>query len=209
MEPIVYNGRKYRKRKDQKYFCCSRAKGIYSRYLHRQMWYDKHGTIPQGFQVHHLNHDSLDNRMENLGILGRREHMQLHSRERVKKDPEFFIRLQKAGIKVAPLWHASKEGNEWHRNHWAKSLGKSMKDREHVCEYCGNKHLTKASRTRFCSEKCGAAWRRHSGIDDEVRKCKKCGIDFMADKYQRNVVNCHSCRRIKTKSPVVVRAFCK
>lgn len=45
---------------------------------HRWVWEQANGTIPEGFEIHHKNRDTLDNRLENLELkeisLHRREH---------------------------------------------------------------------------------------------------------------------------------------
>lgn len=194
MEPITYNGVKYRKRKNQNYYCSSPNRKKYSRYLHRQMWFDVHGKVPTGYHVHHLNHNSLDNRIENLGLIERHAHARLHSRKRVKENPEFFQRMQQAGILQAPKWHASPEGIEWHKRNAAKcNFGHHIYG-EHKCESCGKEFIAKSWQSRFCSNNCKSQWRRNAGLDNIVKQCKTCGKDFQANKYQYAIVNCQSCR---------------
>ena len=45
---------------------------------HVRVWRSAHGEIPAGFIVHHVNHDGLDNRVENLCLMQRREHAVHH-----------------------------------------------------------------------------------------------------------------------------------
>lgn len=37
----------------------------------RELWQEKHGTIPKGWVVHNLNGDKGDNRLENLAAVPR------------------------------------------------------------------------------------------------------------------------------------------
>jgi DNA-binding CsgD family transcriptional regulator len=41
---------------------------------HRIVWEKKHGDIPDGWIVHHLNGNKLDNRIENLSAMPRKQH---------------------------------------------------------------------------------------------------------------------------------------
>jgi hypothetical protein len=48
---------------------------------HRRIWEDTNGPIPDGFIIHHINHDPLDNRIENLQLMRRGDHIAHHSRK--------------------------------------------------------------------------------------------------------------------------------
>ncbi len=46
---------------------------------HDLVWERVRGPIPAGFAVHHINHDKLDNRIENLQLLDPLTHKRHHS----------------------------------------------------------------------------------------------------------------------------------
>jgi len=46
---------------------------------HIKIWEDVFGPIPEGYIVHHKNNDPSDNKLENLELLNRSEHMALHN----------------------------------------------------------------------------------------------------------------------------------
>lgn len=49
---------------------------------HRKVWHDTNGPIPPGHEIHHVNHQRLDNRPENLKAIANGDHQALHARLR-------------------------------------------------------------------------------------------------------------------------------
>ena len=45
---------------------------------HRIVWEEHNGEIPEGWDVHHINGDKIDNRIENLKCVSRTEHKRTH-----------------------------------------------------------------------------------------------------------------------------------
>jgi len=49
--------------------------------MHRDVWEYYNGKIKDGFDVHHINGDRTDNRIENLELMDKSDHGRLHSME--------------------------------------------------------------------------------------------------------------------------------
>lgn len=50
--------------------------------MHRDVWAHYNGAVPDGYVIHHLNHDKGDNRIENLSLVEWANHTSQHSKER-------------------------------------------------------------------------------------------------------------------------------
>jgi hypothetical protein len=71
---MVFNGKKYTLRNNG-YLACT--DGVRSS-MHRDVWCFHNGEMPENYDIHHINGDKTDNRLENLQILPKSEHTKLH-----------------------------------------------------------------------------------------------------------------------------------
>lgn len=189
---VTFNGVKYRRYPDsphescRRYFIAGKADRMRGfDYLHRAVYRHHHGAIPDGFHVHHVDGDPLNNDLANLRAVDAREHADLHwTPERRATQRAQADRVRH----LAAAWHSSPEGIEWHREHAARSILAAVAT-EHVCEQCAATYETvpRSGRAapRFCSNACKSAWRRGSGVDDEERACGHCGGAFTVNRYSK------------------------
>ena len=74
---IEYNSRNYTL-SDVGYYRCTVGD---RHYLHRKVYEDSFGSIPDGWDVHHRDHDKANNEPSNLIALNKADHTRLHAAE--------------------------------------------------------------------------------------------------------------------------------
>ena len=164
MTYIFYNAKRWVKDNKKGYYHAHFGKT--TKLLHRQVWEDNYGEIPKGYHIHHIDENKDNNTIDNLELLNMHEHLRNHFLNNVKKgilNPDES--LEKARVK-AKEWHSSEEGKKWHSIH-AKEIANKIPYVTKKCEYCGNEYKVKKSHayeSKFCSNKCKSASRRHSSI---------------------------------------------
>ena len=143
---VTFKGRKYHRKAGGYYTTTLR--------LHREVWEEAFGKIPEGSHVHHRNEDKSDNRIENLQLLTRSEHAKLHAEEKL------------APYREAALIQARHVSEERRLERLRRVL---------VCKNCGDKyHSGSAHPRRFCSSKCIEA-ARSTKFGSGKRHCEFCG----------------------------------
>ena len=58
---------------------------------HHYIWEKLYSSIPEGYVLHHINFDKLDNRLENLQLLPEKEHHKLHDKMRKRNKKGQFV----------------------------------------------------------------------------------------------------------------------
>lgn len=153
---------------------------------HVYVWRKHYGDIPKGYEVHHIDEDPSNNDISNLMLLSRSTHGQLHGHENAETYRNTMLTKV---IPAAAEWHRSEDAREWHKEHY-EDVTRAIwnKPVTCVCENCGKEYTTvhaKSATSRFCSNKCKAAARRKSGVDNIEKICTKCGKTYIANKYQK------------------------
>ncbi len=68
------------------YKITSTKEGNPGKFLHRLIFEDFYGEIPEGYQVHHKNEDKTDNCILNLQLIRPHEHYVLHKKGKIHSD---------------------------------------------------------------------------------------------------------------------------
>lgn len=137
----------------RRYYRCGRYFQHKGERLHRRVWEGLNGPVPEGFHVHHRDHDTSHNEPGNLALLPNSSRMSYHA----KKSGHGRTTIAVAG-QAARGWHGSEAGLEWHRSHYMEKVAPVMSERAVVtCRECGAEFETSrvhAHLAKYCSGKC-------------------------------------------------------
>lgn len=156
---VTYKGKRYWL--NGGYYCDRRG-----RMLHRAIYRDEYGPIPEGLDVHHKDFVKTNNEATNLEALTRAEHLRRH----------------RAGGRFGSREHLAKR----ERERW-----ESREPHLVACSHCGKEYSSTGTRAAFCSGACKQAARRllyplealkwrdpPKRQPRQPRFCKDCGIEF-------------------------------
>ena len=124
--------------------------------LHRAVYEYYYGKIPNGYHVHHVDHDKANNDPDNLIALSRSDHLKLHEDELTCEQREARVEnIVSHAVPAAVAWHKSEEGRAWHLAHYEQMKDALHRRAWHVCDHCGRDFYGLANGTvRFCSNAC-------------------------------------------------------
>lgn len=140
--------------------------------LHRRIYEEHYGPIPEGYHVHHVDLDCTNNHPSNLVALTPADHRKAHPGHDLHS-PENLALLDS----IRPLSHESarenglysriakehwdkispEERSEIMRNRWTKVESKTL-----MCQVCGEEFRAKRSDAKTCSRKCRNAKSRRN-----------------------------------------------
>ena len=198
VESVVCNGITFRRypdseRASDRYYFRPHAGHIRNgiEALHREVWKSVHGPIPEGHHIHHVDHDAGNNDPSNLVCIPDAEHRAHHGDDPLSDAQRAHLDRVRG---LAAEWHRSPEGRAWHVEHGRRTYA-DRRPEPFECQQCGRTYESRnrGDGTRFCSNKCKAAWRRASGVDDVQRICERCSAEFTINKYKRTRYCSQSC----------------
>lgn len=188
----IFDGLKFRRDKKTGYYLNAKT----HKRLHVYVWEYYNGSVPDGYEIHHIDFDKNNNDISNLALLTRTEHMQLHSNSWSKERYDKQIRiLKEIVVPKASEWHKSKDGREWHKKHYNDMKDKLHTQANFTCMMCGKSFTAQVTQhNKFCSNACKSHYRRESGVDNEVRECECCKKEFTTNKYSKARTCSRPCR---------------
>jgi hypothetical protein len=199
VETVEFNGNTYRRYPESKrrqhrvyfqYHDCSKKS---PRYLHRDVWMFHNGPIPKGHHIHHVDGNPLNNSINNLMCVDEATHRKLDAERGANRTPAVVANLARIRP-LAAAWHATEEGKKWHSEN-SKRSWESRQPTDLVCRLCKSPFQSLVSDTQICSNKCAAAERRASGVDDVQRTCVECNTAFNINKYKKTRTCGYVCGR--------------
>lgn len=159
-EEVEWQGRRFRRYPDHErrsqrvYFMATNGS---REYLHRAIYVHHHGPIPDGWHVHHRDHDPLNNDPDNLVAMSPSAHAELHGRNL----PAHLVECAGCGQQFTG-----------HRD-WAKWCSPACKERTRraeglayvrprigpwretrSCEECDTTYEARRPWARFCTPAC-------------------------------------------------------
>ena len=193
-----FNGVKYYRKPGGHYKSDYRKHG--GRYMHQVVWEFYNGAIPEGMCVHHKDHDSTNNVIENLALLTVAEHAQHHIRDRSERDSGWYLPGLAKAREAAAQWRKEFAQTLEGKEQLSKQGVASWENRdslEYTCTHCGGRFLRfrGTNKRGYCSPSCQTAARVASGVDDETRRCAVCGNDFRVNRYAPTKTCSKDCKR--------------
>ena len=129
------DGYKFRRDKKTGYFLSSRKIDGRRKRLHVYVWEKEYGKVPKGYHVHHLDGNKKNNELDNLELLSKRRHAEIHGRELSDEERQRRReRIIKIGVPAAKAWHGTKDGFEWHSKHAKETMSK-REPIKYICTY--------------------------------------------------------------------------
>ena len=167
-EHVEFNGKKYFL-SGGRYYSTNKKHTA----LHRDIWEYYHGTIPEGYDVHHIDGDPLNNALENLQCLPHAEHLRIHTTRRrqagnfqAKHERNIPVICAQCGKEFLACQRGAKFcsptcNQKWQREHGRRHV-------EKTCAWCGKVFLSpKDTSARYCSATCAAIGNGTAKLSEE------------------------------------------
>ena len=139
-------------------------------WLHQYKYECEVGKLIDGYEVHHADHNKLNNDISNLVLMTAQQHRNEHYAENIR-----YLKSEKQLNHLAsirPLAAKAKRGEYVGKKHIKKNL-------DRICEFCDKEftmHTRARNDTKFCSNKCRDM--SHKSMNFSEKECAICGNVF-------------------------------
>jgi predicted nucleic acid-binding Zn ribbon protein len=192
-----YNGYQFIRDDKTGYYLSSTKIGTRRKRLHVYVYECERGqAVPVGYQIHHIDGDKSHNDISNLACIPLHDHLSYHSQTYANEHKEEMTKQLEDIRPKASQWHASAEGHEWHKKHYAKMKDALYVKRTFKCLVCGKEFESTKVDSKFCCNAHKTRYRKSLGLDNETRKCVVCGRNFSANKYQPTKTCSKECKKV-------------
>jgi predicted XRE-type DNA-binding protein len=82
------------------YIITTEKEGNCKKFLHRLIWEEAHGPIPDGYVIHHIDKNKTNNNISNLQCLTQFEHKSIHSKEQWHGENNYMAKLTEKDVKL-------------------------------------------------------------------------------------------------------------
>lgn len=164
--------------------------------LHVYVWEKYNGKVPKGYHVHHIDHDTNNNYIDNLVLMERFEHLRYHAN--LQDKDRIIHNINTKARPKAIEWHKSEKSRDWHKKHYLEMKDKFHKKIKIECLVCKKEVEVGfgGAGNKFCSNNCKSQYRRNSGVDNITKKCEICGEGFETNKYSQGRFCGDKCRGV-------------
>lgn len=134
-------------------------------YLHRRMWETHRGPIPDGFHIHHIDHDKQNNQIDNLDAMHGEVHAAYHGiecspRHRTRAGPKTVYCEQCGGSFIVTKLPSRKKFCSRSCILADRRAKKASQAKPHpicTCNMCGASFTAMRCDAKFCSRRCSTA----------------------------------------------------
>lgn len=126
--------------------------------IHRFIFMSVYGNIPDGYEVHHIDENPMNNAIDNLRLIEGSEHLSLHKKgkilsEETKKKMHKFSKGNKINLGKHHTETTKKKISETKKE--AKLIGKDAKDSVPILQLDINNNLIKEWDSLADAQRCG------------------------------------------------------
>ena len=174
-----------KKASDRNYFIDS-----FGKKLHRFVWEEANGPIPDKHDIHHIDNDPTNNNVANLECLSKADHRQRHPVKDIEKSRQHMARMREIGAD----WHKSEEAKP-SKSRASRIAWERFTPIPRICQHCSSPFLDRAwaKEAAYCSSACRSYVQQHRSAYRENGICVICGSAF--DYYKHMATPTVTCGR--------------